>query len=174
MSQVSCQLTDRETPYPDHENVDDGKSDESHLDIKNRVREFGARIRDQKQRAGCGVDPKADPHEGKESFQRFERKAGGQTEDPQIDCAINSNDDSQANRVKEQDCRICPYRVRLAYPRSKACLFQIMKKLHSLFLLESNGPVRTVAAVCDRRRLVNPDCRRSQTAATVQADPLLA
>src|SRR5207245_383182 len=113
----------------EQKNIYDGKRDESHFDVEDRIGKLRGRVGEQKQSSGNGVYPEASPHEREELLHRRQRHASGNTEYAQIDRGIDTRDKSQANRVKEQNQWVGQEGVRLSHPGKETGRFKPGKKI---------------------------------------------
>ena len=91
----------------DHPQIHDGQRDEDHLHVKHGVHEFLRGIDRHKDHSRGCIDPEADPQHRKEFFQRRKTHGRRESENPHVDACIDTDDESHANGMKQENARKC-------------------------------------------------------------------
>src|SRR5439155_24575949 len=109
---------------PEQAQIDQGESNEYHLDVEIRIRECPRRISDHKDHTGRRIDPEPNPQYRNKLLHGSQRQRRCNTENPKIDSGANPNGNAHSNRVKEQDGGKCEYRTRFTDPLRESQLLQ--------------------------------------------------
>ena len=107
---------------PEQSHIDDSQRDESEFDVEVRVMCQLGEVDREQNRPANGVNPEAHPHDREKSLKRSKPHGRSKTENAEIKCPVDADDDTHSDGVKEKNSGEGKQRVGFSHPLAEAAL----------------------------------------------------